>query len=112
MHKEIAKWLYDKIMSEGDVYQSEAVQEIAEKFGEDYTYLNENDNPAIDRKVLEEFRKLKHSDIEWDRSSFYWHKKTELDRQLESMTPELPKMEPLPKIDLPKKEDFDNLEIQ
>lgn len=94
-------------MDEGDVYQSDAVREIAEKFGEEYTYTNENGNPAINRKVLAEFGKLKGEDITWDRSGLFWHMKTDLDRQLEGMTAnlpvmeDLPKMGPLPKIDLP-----------
>lgn len=118
MYKEIAKWLYDKIINEGDVYQSDAVREIAEKFGEEYTYPNENGNPAIDKKVLAEFGKLKGEDITWDRSNLFWHKKTDLDRQLEGMTADLPvmddlpKMEPLPKVELPRLDDFENFDIK
>lgn len=107
MHKEIAQWLYDRVMKEGDVYQSDAVSEIAEKFGDEYTYTNENGNPAIDRKVLAEFGKLKGDDITWDRSDLYWHKKTDLDRQLESMAADLPVMEDLPPIS-----DLDQLDIK
>lgn len=105
-------------MNEGDVYQSDAVHEIAEIFGEEYTYTNENGNPAIDKKALEEFRKIKSDEIVWDRSDFFWHKKTELDRQLEGMVADLPvmddlpKMDPLPKIDLPDLNDFEQLDIK
>jgi hypothetical protein len=100
MHKEIAKWLYDKIMTEGDVYQSEAVDEIVQKFGAEYSYDNELGNPAIDRKVLSEFRKLKGNDIAWDPSERFWHKETDLDKELKSFTLDLPEMPTFPKIEI------------
>ena len=105
MHKEIAKWLHDKIMAEGDVYQYEAVDEIAQKFGDEYTYTNDLGNPAIDQKVLYEFRKLKGDNITWDRGELLWHKETKVDKELKSMVAELPKVEgfempPFPKIEM------------
>ena len=101
MHNKIAHWLYDKIMEEGDVYHSDAVREIAEKFGEEYTYSNENGNPVIDRKVLGEFRKFKGNNITWDRAELFWHKETETDKQFKSFADsafkmDFPKMPPLP----------------
>ena len=84
MHKQIAKWLFDKIMAEGDVYQYQAVDEIAEKFGREYVYENELGNPAIDKKALSEFRKLKGDAVTWDRAELLWHKETEVDKQLKS----------------------------
>lgn len=68
----IATWLNDKILLEGCVYQSDAVQEIIEKFGDEFSYINENGNPAIDADVLREFRKIKDKNIEWDRQEFFW----------------------------------------
>ena len=93
MYKEIAKWLYDKIMAEGDVYQYEAVDEIAQKFGNEYTYTNDLGNPAIDPKVLYEFRKLKGDDITWDRTDLFWHKESEVDKELKSMVVEFPEVD-------------------
>ncbi|MCP1307676.1 DUF6953 family protein [Paenibacillus tyrfis] len=72
MHKEIAQWLYDKIISEGGVYQLEAVHEISEKFGEKYTYYNDNGNLAIDKKITREFRKINQGEIVWDREEYRW----------------------------------------
>jgi hypothetical protein len=106
-HKNIAQWLHDRIMDEDYVYQSTVVYEIAEKFGEEYTYTNENGNLAIDKKVLKEFRNLKGDEILWDKSERCWHKKTDADRELERIEAELPKIEPLPKIDLPSFESTD-----
>lgn len=73
--KKIAKWLYDKIMAEDYTEQETIVYEINELFGDKYTYLNKNDNLAIDLGVLKEFGKLKKDDIEWDRSVKAWSKK-------------------------------------
>jgi hypothetical protein len=72
VHKEIAQWPYGKIISEGAVYQLEAVHEIAEKFGEEYTYYNDNGNLAINKKVTKEFRKINQGEIEWDREEYRW----------------------------------------
>lgn len=73
--KKIAKWLNDKILEEEWVYQSSAVQEIIEEFGDKFSYINENGNPAIDADVLKEFRKIKDKNIEWDRQDFCWRLK-------------------------------------
>jgi len=110
--QEIAEWLYNRILEEGYLSQSTAVQEIAEKFGDKYIYNNENGNPAIDTKVLAEFRKLKGDKIVWEREDFSWRTVTDLDRENEKMVnellpvAELPEVE-LPEIDLPEFEQFD-----
>ncbi|WP_040948493.1 DUF6953 family protein [Gorillibacterium massiliense] len=75
MHKVIAQWLYDMIMKDGEAYQRDVVEEIEQRFGEDYVYENENGNLAIDKKITAEFRKLNNKGlIEWDRSGFFWFK--------------------------------------
>jgi hypothetical protein len=75
--KKIAKWLYDKIMTEDCVYQSEVVDEISEQFGDQYTYEDENSgNFRIDSGVLREFNKLKDEDIDWDHQEKCWYKKS------------------------------------
>lgn len=111
MHKEIAQWLYDKIMAEGNVYQSEAVDEITHRFGAEYIYTNDLGNPAIDRKVLSEFRKLKGDDIVWDRSDLFWYKESEISKEFKSSMPDFPKIKfPKVKIDPIKFDDNINLE--
>ena len=71
--KEVAKWLYNKIISEGTVYQETVVHEIADRFGDDFTYINVNDNLAIDRAVLGEFGKLKGAKVDWDSGEKFWY---------------------------------------
>jgi hypothetical protein len=76
-YKKVAQWLYDEIIARGTVYQENAVRQVAELFGSEYTYLNENHNPAISTEVYEEFKQLKQlddgHDIEWDKGNKFWH---------------------------------------
>jgi hypothetical protein len=53
-------------------YQDQVVEEIAERFGEEFTYENENGNPAIDKAVLKEFRKLSSEQVVWVRGERCW----------------------------------------
>jgi hypothetical protein len=78
--KTIAQWLYDKILSEGHVDQETAVQEIREKFGEQYTYETESGGEAIDAAVLRQFRKLnKDKTIDWENSDHSWYARRDSD---------------------------------
>ena len=52
----IAQWMADHLEQRGRLYQDYAVHGIATTFGDEFTYLNENGNPAIDRRVLRAFR--------------------------------------------------------
>lgn len=69
---DIAQWMIDRITSEGLEYQEVMVSEIRKKFGRLGVYQNENGNPAINKKVLDLFRKLHGGSIEWDRSEKSW----------------------------------------
>jgi len=71
--------MYKKLKRNGILYQEEAVYGIMENFGEEYTYLNENGNPVIDRKVLKKFRKLTDKTIVWIQSEKYWRFREEGD---------------------------------
>lgn len=67
--------MISEILEKGYVYQEYIVQDIQEKFGEEFVYENENGNLAISKKVLNEFKKLKEDNgIEWDRSDKSWVK--------------------------------------
>jgi hypothetical protein len=56
----------------GQLYQWEAVLEIQSRFGDDFTYLNESGNFAIDRRVLRAFRHLTEDDVVWRRTEGCW----------------------------------------
>jgi hypothetical protein len=77
--KEIAKYMVDELQKDGILHQDFIVYEIIEKFGEDYTYLNPNGNYAIDKGVLQEFRKMTEDSVVWVRGERYWRKREEDD---------------------------------
>lgn len=80
-YREVAEWLYEKLKKQGYLYQEEAVYEILEKFGEAFIYENENGNPAINRKVLKEFRKITDNGVVWVRSEKMWRFREEGDSE-------------------------------
>jgi hypothetical protein len=69
---DVARWMRDEIHRERELYQEEAAYHIQETFGEDFVYINENGNLAIDKAVLREFRKLTERSVVWVRSERYW----------------------------------------
>jgi hypothetical protein len=81
--EEIGKWLFDEITANGHrrTYQSSVVGKIRANFGNEWSYTNHNGNQAIDKGVLNEFGKLKHEHLLWDRSDQSWRIVT--DEQLE-----------------------------
>lgn len=71
----VAQWMAEKIETDGCLYQEDAVYTIAETFGDEFTYDNDNDNPAISRKVLATFRKLTEQTVVWERGERMWRKR-------------------------------------
>lgn len=69
---EIAQWMIDQVQSNGYLDQADAVQWIEEKFGPEWIYENENGNPAIDQRLLDEFRRMRSERITWDGSDKSW----------------------------------------
>ena len=70
--QEVAIWMFEELKRKGELYQADAVDDIEKKFGKQFTYLNENLNSAIDRKVLAAFRKLSKDSVVWEREDRYW----------------------------------------
>lgn len=74
-NKTVAEFMISEIVDKGYVYQETIVFDIQNKFGDEYVYVNENENLAISKQVLNEFKKLKEANnIEWDRSDKCWTK--------------------------------------
>ncbi|GAA4376722.1 DUF6953 family protein [Paeniglutamicibacter cryotolerans] len=69
---EIAQWILDLIHEEKTVSQESVVPRIAEAFGDEWVYTNENGHPAINREVLKAFRKLRDETVRWDREERCW----------------------------------------
>jgi hypothetical protein len=78
-HTEVARWMLEQIKKDGTLYQDQAAYEIASKFGEQFTYMNENGNLAIDRTVLKHFRRLTDETVVWERGYRLWRKREQGD---------------------------------
>jgi len=61
------------------LYQADAATEIAERFGSEFIYTNDNGNPAIDKRILRAFKKITGETVVWDRWDFCWRKRAEAD---------------------------------
>lgn len=70
--KDVAEWLLGEVLSAGELYQDDAVGQIADSFGAEFVYENENGNSAISREVLRMFRALSGDRIVWVRSDRCW----------------------------------------
>jgi argonaute-like protein implicated in RNA metabolism and viral defense len=75
----IAKWMLEELEREKYLYQEVVVYEIQSKFGEEFTYINENGNWAIDKRVLREFRNLTENTVVWKRGERYWRFREDYD---------------------------------
>jgi hypothetical protein len=77
--EKIAEWMLGELRRETYLYQEVAVYEIGSKFGEEFTYINENGNMAIRRDVLSAFRKLTGGSVVWERSERVWRARESFD---------------------------------
>lgn len=71
-HEEVAQWMFSQLEEKQYLYQEMVVYDMMSKFGEGFTYINENGNPAIDRRVLRDFRKLTKDNVVWERGERMW----------------------------------------
>ncbi|WP_336648291.1 DUF6953 family protein [Microbacterium sp. MMO-10] len=72
--QEIAQWLMDEITARGRnrSYQRRLVPRLREQFGDEWLYRNQNNNWAIDRRILKALGPLKTDNVIWDRSDQSW----------------------------------------
>lgn len=75
----IAQWMLDELERQQALCQQHAVIEIAKRSGPEFTYTNENGNPAIGERILKAFRKISGETVVWERWDFCWHKRTAAD---------------------------------
>jgi len=75
----VARWMLDKIERDGYLYQESAVYDIAEMFGQQFVYENENGNLAIEKTVLAAFRRLSEETVVWERGQRVWRKRESCD---------------------------------
>ena len=70
--EDVAQWMIDELEKTGQLYQWEAVLELQSRFGDDFIYLNESGNFAIDRRVLRAFRTRTEDTVVWRRTECCW----------------------------------------
>ncbi|KAA0238969.1 MAG: hypothetical protein EDM74_05355 [Armatimonadetes bacterium] len=73
--REVAEWMRAELGKVGELYQDDAVGQLADKFGPEFVYDNQNGNPAISKDVLKEFADLTKADVVWARSGRYWRQR-------------------------------------
>jgi hypothetical protein len=67
--------MLSQIEQAGDLYQDDAVWQISDRFGDQFTHENENGNLAIAKPVLTAFRKLTGDAVVWERGERRWRKR-------------------------------------
>ena len=77
--REVAEWMVKELERIQFLYQEQAVYDIESKFGDVFVYINENGNPAIDKRVLREFRKLTGDKVIWESGERMWRKRESYD---------------------------------
>lgn len=77
--KEVAAWMLEELQRVRFLHQETVVYQISEIFGEEFTYVNNNGNLAIDKKVLAEFRKLTDDTVIWEKGERVWRFREDYD---------------------------------
>ncbi len=73
--RDVALWMVEQLEHHPSLCQEDAVYEIEQQFGAEFVYENENGNPAIDRQVLREFRRLTETSVVWEGGERLWRKR-------------------------------------
>ena len=79
--EDVAKWMLSEINNHDVLYQYDAASQIEDKFGDEFTPLNDNGNPSIRGDVLQAFRNLSGDDVVWERGERLWRKRASFDEQ-------------------------------
>jgi hypothetical protein len=68
-----------ELQHDGTLYQDIVASEIEQRFGEEFTPLNESGNPSIRKDVLAAFRSISEGDVVWERGERLWRKRESFD---------------------------------
>lgn len=79
--RDVAEWMIQELQQQECLYQDVVVYDIESKFGNDFVYINDNGNLAIDKQVLKEFRSLTEDTVVWERGARYWRKREDYDKK-------------------------------
>jgi hypothetical protein len=70
--QDVAKWMMEELKRVIYMDQNTVVYQIKDRFGDKFTYTNNNGNLAIDKKVLDAFRKISGDKVIWERGTRMW----------------------------------------
>lgn len=77
--KAMALWMLAQYQQNNRLSQSIAARGIRQNYGEQHLYKNKQHNWAINKGILEEFRKLTSNDVVWSRSNQMWRQRRPTD---------------------------------
>lgn len=70
-----AAWMKEEVERTDYLDQKRAAWHVRDHFGERFTIINRNGNPAIAPEVLEEFLKVTKETVVWSKRRRYWRKR-------------------------------------
>ena len=73
----VAEWMVQEIKFTGTLHQEAAIEYVKTHFGEEFVFQSEKGHLGIEKSVLKEFRKLKDSQVFWQREEKCWTHKNE-----------------------------------
>jgi hypothetical protein len=68
----VVQFMIDELNRSKILYQRDIVLQIQDKFGDDFTYINDSGNCAISKKVLQLFKNKRPSNTDWCRGEKCW----------------------------------------
>lgn len=77
----IAEWMLEQYNKHQRLSQSSAARGIRTEFGEQYVYKNKQRNWAINKGILEAFKRLTPEGVVWSRSTQTWRARRASDPQ-------------------------------
>jgi len=72
---EVADWMASEVEVEGFLYRETAVTQIAERFGDEFIYVDADGTSAISEAVLSAFRRLTEGAVIWDPWDKCWRQR-------------------------------------
>jgi hypothetical protein len=72
--KEVAQWMVAQLEADDSLLEVDAVAAIEKLFGPAFVYVSDIGEKSIDRRVLNQFRKLTEDDVVWvtQHGGGYW----------------------------------------
>jgi len=77
--QDIAEWMKQQIENHGQIHQRRVVSYVTYNCDDKFIHRNKNNNPALDKAILENFLVLTKDTVVWVRKKYYWRKRREGD---------------------------------